>query len=39
MQELENLNEQITKRDNMIEHRNEEPSNNYLYISIYYIHG
>ena len=38
MQELENLNEQITKRDNMMEHKPEEPSNNYLYISIYYIY-
>ena len=32
-QELKNLNEQITKQDNMIEHKLEEPSNNYLYIS------
>ena len=32
-QELKNLNEQITKRDNVIEHKPEEPSNNYLYIS------
>ena len=33
-QELKNLNEQITKQDNMTEHKSEEPSNyNYLYIS------
>ena len=32
-QELKNLNEQITKQDNMIEHKPEEPCNNYLYIS------
>ena len=32
-QELKNLNEQITTRYNMIEHKPEEPSNNYLYIS------
>ena len=32
-QELKNLNEQITKQDNMIEHKPGEPSNNYLYIS------
>ena len=31
--ELKNLNEQITKRYNMIEHKPEEPSNNSLYIS------
>ena len=32
-QELKNLSEQITKQDNMIEHKPGEPSNNYLYIS------
>ena len=32
-QELKNLNEQITKQDNMIEHKPEEPSNNYLHVS------
>ena len=32
-QELKNLNEQITKQDNRIEHKPIEPSNNYLYIS------
>ena len=32
-QELEILNEQITKQDNMIVHKPGEPSNNYLYIS------
>ena len=32
-QELKSLNEQITKQDNMIEHKPGEPSNNYLYIS------
>ena len=31
-QERKNLNEQITKQDNMIEHKPEEPSNNYVYI-------
>ena len=30
---LKHLNEQITKQDNMIECKPEEPSNNYLYIS------
>ena len=32
-QELKNLNEQITKQDDMIEHKPGELSNNYLYIS------
>ena len=32
-QELKHLNEQITKQDDMIELKPEEPSNNYLYIS------
>ena len=32
-QELKNLNEQITKQDNTIEHKPREPSGNYLYIS------
>ena len=32
-EELKHLNEQITKQDHMIEHKPEEPSNNYLYIS------
>ena len=27
------MNEQITKQDNMIEHKPGQPSNNYLYIS------
>ena len=27
------MNEQITKQDDMIEHKPEEPSKNYLYIS------
>ena len=31
-QELKNLNEQITKQDNMIEHKPGGPSNSYLYI-------
>ena len=31
-QELKHLNEQITKQDDMVEHKPEEPSNNYLYI-------
>ena len=32
-EELKNLNEQITKQDNMVEHKHAELSNNYLYIS------
>ena len=32
-QELKNLSEQITKQDNMIEHKPGKPSNNYLYSS------
>ena len=32
-QEVKNSNEQITKQDNIIEHKLGEPSNNYLYIS------
>ena len=32
-EELKHLNEQITKQDDMIECKPEEPSNNYLYIS------
>ena len=32
-EELKHLNEQITKQDDMIERKPEEPSNNYLYIS------
>ena len=32
-QELRNLNEKITKQDNMIEHKPVELSNNYRYIS------
>ena len=32
-QELKHFNEQITKQDDMIEHKPDEPSNNYLYIS------
>ena len=32
-EELKHLNEQITKQNDMIEHKSEEPSNNYLYIS------
>ena len=33
-QELKNLNEQITKQDNMIEYKPGEPSYNYLYLYI-----
>ena len=33
MEELKNLNEQITKQDDMVERKPGEPSNNYLYIS------
>ena len=32
-EELKHLNEQITKQDDMIERKPEEPSNTYLYIS------
>ena len=32
-EELKHLNEQITKQGDMIEHKPEELSNNYLYIS------
>ena len=32
-EELKHLNEQITKQDDMIERKPEEPSNNYLYFS------
>ena len=32
-EELKNLNEHITKQDDMIEHKPEEPSDNYLYLS------
>ena len=32
-EQLKHLNEQITKQDDMIEHKPKEPSNNYLYIS------
>ena len=32
-EELKNLNELITKQDDMVEHKPKELSNNYLYIS------
>ena len=32
-EKLKHLNEKITKQDDMIERKPEEPSNNYLYIS------
>ena len=38
-QELKNLNEQITKQDNMTERKPGEPSNNYPYISVVSVVG
>ena len=32
-EEFKHLNEQITKQDDVIEHKPEEPSNNYLYVT------